>query len=167
MKKTIVYLFFAIFFLTLTSFSIHKFYMGIYQVNYAPEKKMLQITARIFVDDLDKALEKKYNKKLHLATDSESSVEVFLLKKYFAEKFSIKINGKSSQMNFLSKEMEGDVLVCYLSINGVSKINSLETYNSILIDWNLEQQNITHFTILGEKQSFLFTESSTKQMLKF
>lgn len=141
--------------------------MGIYQVNYAPEKKMLQITARIFVDDLDKALEKKYNKKLHLGTERESSAELPLLKKYLAEKFSIKVNGKSSQINFLSKELEGNVLVCYLSINGVSKIKSLETYNAILIDWNSEQQNITHFTILGEKQSFLFTESSSKQMLKF
>jgi hypothetical protein len=163
MKKTIFYLFLAFFFIILTSFGVHKFYMGIYQINYAPEKKMLQITARIFVDDLDKALEKKYNKKLH----TEAPAEMVLLKKYLAENFSIKVNGKSSQINFLSKELEGDVLVCYLSINGVSKINSLETYNSILTDWNLEQQNITHFTILGEKQSFLFTESSTKYMLKF
>lgn len=167
MKKTIFYIFCALFFVTLSSFTVHKFYMGIYQVNYAPEKKMLQITARIFVDDLDKALEKKYNKKMHLAAESASSEEVTLLKKYLAEKFSIKINGKPSQMNFLSKELEGDVLVCYLSISGVSKINSLETYNSILVDWNSEQQNITHFTVLGEKQSFLFTESVTKQMLKF
>jgi hypothetical protein len=37
----------------------------------------------------------------------------------------------------------------------VSKINSLETYNAVLIDLNSEQQNITHFTILGQKQSFL------------
>ncbi|EIA09074.1 hypothetical protein HJ01_01460 [Flavobacterium frigoris PS1] len=141
--------------------------MGIYQVNYAPEKKMLQITTRIFVDDLDKALEKKYNKKLHLATDSESSAEVALLKKYLGEKLTIKINGKSSPIKFLSKELEGDVLVCYLSINGVSKISSLEMYNAVLIDWNSEQQNITHFTVLGEKHSFLFTESAVRQMLKF
>jgi hypothetical protein len=76
-----------------------------------------------------------------------------LLKKYLAAKLSIKINGKASQM--LLSRIEGDVLVCYLSINGVSKINSLETYNAVLIDLNSEQQNITHFTILGQKQSFL------------
>jgi hypothetical protein len=167
MKKKIFYLFLAVFFVTLTSFSVHKFYMGIYQINYAPEKKMLQITTRIFVDDLDKALEKKYKKKLHLGTEAESPEELALLKKYLAEKLLIKINGEVSPMNFLSKELEGDVLVCYLRIDGVSKINSLETYNAVLIDWNSEQQNITHFTILGEKQSFLFTESSTKKMLKF
>lgn len=167
MKKTIFYLFSAIFFVTLTSFSVHKFYMGIYQINYAPEKEMLQITARIFVDDLDKALEKKYNGKLHLGAETESPEELLLLKKYLAEKFSIKINGKPRPMNFLSKGLEGDVLVCYLSIKGVSKIKSLETYNSILIDLYPEQQNIMHFTILGEKKSFLFTESSPKQMLKF
>jgi hypothetical protein len=37
--------------------------MGIYQVNYAPEKKMLQITSRIFIDDLNKALEKNTKEK--------------------------------------------------------------------------------------------------------
>ncbi|WP_291099040.1 MULTISPECIES: DUF6702 family protein [unclassified Flavobacterium] len=167
MKKTLLFIFFGLFFLTLTAFSVHKFYVAVYQINYAPEKKMLQITSRIFVDDLNKALEKKYNKKLYLGTEKESQEELILLKKYFAEKFTIKINGQPKDMNFLSKELEGDVVVCYWNIKDISKINSLETYNAVLIDWDSEQQNITHFTILGTKQSFLFTDSSTKQMLKF
>jgi hypothetical protein len=41
----------------LTAFCSQILY-GIYQVNYAPDKKMLQITSRIFIDDLNKALEK-------------------------------------------------------------------------------------------------------------
>ncbi|MEZ7504661.1 DUF6702 family protein [Flavobacterium sp. Arc2] len=167
MKKTILYLFFGILFLSLTSFEFHKFYVAVYQVNYAPDKEMLQITSRIFVDDLNKALEKKYNKKLYLGTDKESPEDLVLLKKYLSEHFTIKVNGQSRAINFLSKELEGDVLICYSSIKDVSKLKSLEVYNAILVDWDSEQQNIAHFTVLGTKQSFLFTASSTKRMLKF
>jgi hypothetical protein len=70
-------------------------------------------------------------------------------------------------MDLLSKEMEGDVLICYLSSKGISKLKSIEVHNAILVDWDSEQQNITHFTILGTKQSFLFTASATERMLKF
>ncbi|UFH36734.1 DUF6702 family protein [Flavobacterium acetivorans] len=167
MKNTIVYLFFGIVFLSLTSFGYHKFYMGIYQVNYAPDKKMLQITSRIFVDDLNNALEKKYTKKLNLGTDKESSEELVLLKKYMSEKFSLKVNGELKPIQFLSKELDGDVMVCYWNIREVSKIKSIEVYNAVLVDWNSEQQNITHFSVNKIKNSFLFTNSSTREVLKY
>ena len=128
---------------------------------------MLQITSRIFVDDLNKALEKKYNKKFFLGTDKETAESIDLLKKYLAENFTIKVNGQSKTMNFLSKEMDGDVLVCYLNVKDISKINALEIYNSVLIDCFAEQQNIVHVTAFGTKKSFLFTETSTKQVLKY
>lgn len=57
--------------------------MAIFQVNYVPEKKMLQITSRIFIDDLNLALEKKYGKKAFLGTEKESSEDQLILKKYF------------------------------------------------------------------------------------
>ena len=167
MKKIIVYLFCGVFFLSLTSFGFHKFYVAVYQINFAPEKEMLQITSRVFADDLNKALEKKYNKKHYIGTAKESPEDVVLLKKYFAENLTIKVNGQSKSMNLLSKEMEGDVLICYLSAKGISKLKSIEVHNTILVDWDSEQQNITHFTILGTKQSFLFTASITERMLKF
>jgi hypothetical protein len=167
MKKGIVVALLLVFTFTISSFGVHKFYMAIYQINYAPEKKMLQITSRIFMDDLNKTLEKKYKKKFYLGTDNESQESVAFLKKYLAEKFSIKVNGQTKTMNFLSKEIDGDVLVCYLNIKEISKLSSLEIVNSVLIDGFLEQQNIVHVTAFGTKNSFLFTESSTKQVLKY
>jgi hypothetical protein len=44
-------------------------------------KKMLQITSRIFIDDLNKALEKN-RKTVHIGTALETPEEVELLKKY-------------------------------------------------------------------------------------
>jgi hypothetical protein len=167
MKRVMVYGLLGFFLVSLCSFSVHKFYMAIYQINFAPEKKMLQITSRIFLDDLNNALTKKYNKKVFLGSDKESVEDVNSLKKYLAENFTIKVNGQTKTMNFLSKEMDGDVLVCYFNCKDVFKITSLEIHNSVLIDWQSEQQNITHVTVQGDKKSILFTDTSTKKVLKY
>jgi hypothetical protein len=167
MKKVIIYGLLGLFLVSLSSFGVHKFYMAIYQINFAPEKKMLQITSRIFLDDLNNALTKKYYKKIFLGSDKESVEDVNSLKKYLAENFTIKVNGQTKTMIFLSKEMDGDVLVCYLNVKEISKINTIEIHNSVLIDWQSEQQNVTHIMVLGNKKSILFTDNSTKEVLKY
>ena len=68
----------------------------------------------------------------------------------------------------MSKETEDqNVVVCYTKITDVTKIKALEVSNTLLIDWNREQQNITHFLINGTKKTVLFTESSRKEVLKY
>ncbi|TDW46460.1 hypothetical protein EV144_106131 [Flavobacterium sp. 270] len=168
MKNKLVYGLIGILFFSLSAFTFHKFYMGVFQVNYAAEKKMLQITSRIFVDDLNNALEKKYHKKTFIGTEKETQEDIDLLKKYLSENFTIKVNGQSKPIAFLSKEVESnDVLVCYSRIKDIEKFKTIEISNSVLIDWNSEQQNITHITAFGTKKSVLFTESSRKEVLKY
>jgi hypothetical protein len=158
----------AVLFVLSSAFTFHKFYVGVFQVNYAPEKKMLQITSRIFIDDLNNAMEKKYHKKTFVGTSKETQADVDLLKKYLSENFSIKVNGQSKEITFLSKEVEADdVLVCYSRIKNIDKFKTLEILNSVLLDWNSEQQNITHITAFNTKKSVLFTESSRKEVLKY
>jgi len=168
MRKKLVYGLIGLLFVSLSAFTFHKFYMGIFQVNYAAEKKMIQITSRIFIDDLNNGLEKKYHKKTFVGTEKETQADIDLLKKYLADNFSIKINGQPKSITFLSKEVEaGDVLVCYSRIKDIDKFKIIEISNSILVDWNAEQQNITHISAFGIKKSVLFTESSRKEVLKY
>ena len=161
-KITVIFLLFF----SLTAMSVHKFYVSIYQINYVPQKKMIQITSRIFIDDMNNALEKKYHKKTFVGTDRETADDVVLMKKYLAEKFVLKLNGSAKPMNFLSKEVEANVIVCYFSIKEVSKINSLSIENSALLEVNEEQQNIIQANISGEKESLLLTSDNFKGVLK-
>jgi hypothetical protein len=152
---------------SVSAFEVHKFYMAIFQVNYAPEKKMLQITSRIFVDDLNLALEKKYGKKTFLGADKESADDQAILKKYFIENLQIKVNGQNKPVVFLSKEMEDNIVICYCRVTDISKLHSAEITNTLLTNWNSDQQNILHFTAFGEKKTVLFTASNKTEVLKF
>ncbi len=63
MKKTVRITLLLILFGTMTSMALHKFYVSVNQVDFVPNKKALEISSRIFIDDIDLALEKKYGKK--------------------------------------------------------------------------------------------------------
>ena len=70
-------------------------------------------------------------------------------------------------MQFVQKEMEDDVLICYLKIIDISKINTLEVKNTLLFEVLPEQQHITHTKVLNTKKSILLTEDNPSELLKY
>jgi hypothetical protein len=151
----------------LTSSFAHKFYVGIYQINYASDKKMLQVTSRIFVDDLNNALEKKYKKKFHLGEKNVAADEVETMKKYISDNFKISVNAKGQVLEYRSSEMENNVLVCYWRITDVPQVKSLEITNKIMFDFVTEQQNIIQTNVGGKKQNLLLTPDEPSGKLQF
>lgn len=167
MRKKLSILFAGFIFIALSSFAMHKFYVAIYKIDYVSNKKMLQITTRIFIDDMNTALLKKYNKTTQLGEPSETSEDVEWMKKYIVEHFSIQVNGQKRPFYFHSKELENNVLICYFSIKEVTKVKNLTIYNTILTEVFPEQQNIIQTNVFGKKQSLLLSEETVSGTLKY
>lgn len=77
------------------------------------------------------------------------------MKKYLSEKFIIKINGQQKAFNYLSNELEANVIVCYFSIKDIAKLNSLSFENSALMELNGDQQNVIQANLDGEKKKLV------------
>ena len=167
MKKQILSILLPLLFFAFSSYAVHKFHTALYQINYVSEKKMLQITSRIHMEDINRALETEHKRKISLVDNNETPEDLKFLKDYLAKNFSIKVNGQLSAINFLSSEIDGDEIVCYSNIKGISNLNSLEIYNSVLIEYFSDQQNRINVTASGEKKSFLLTSSITSKILKY
>ncbi|MES2863503.1 MAG: DUF6702 family protein [Bacteroidota bacterium] len=150
-----------------SAFTFHKFYVGVFQVDYFKEKKAVQITARLFIDDLEKALYKKHNKHFYITTNDEIADANTYIAKYLEEKFKVKINNKIQTIQFLTKEQEENIVICYLKINFKDNIKELEITNNVLSDIFSEQQNLVHLNINGNKKTILFTNTETNQKLKY
>jgi uncharacterized protein DUF6702 len=157
MKKNPRLILLLVLVLALTSAASHKFYVGIFQVNYASDKKMLQVTTRIFVDDLNAALEKKLGHKFHLGEKNETPEDIAQMTKYLTDNFSIKVNGKLRPLEYRSSELENNVFICYFSAKDVPKITAMTVRNKILFDYVTDQQNIIQTTVAGQKNNLLLT----------
>lgn len=157
MRKLIVLFLASASMLALTGFSIHKFYVSIYQINYVSDKKMLQITSRIFLDDLNETVQSKSKQKMYLGESSETPEQENRMVEYLLSNLQIRVNGKPVIVEFRSKEVQDNVMICYFRVVGVSSVKSLWVKNRNLFDYVTDQQNIIQTTINGKKNSLLLT----------
>ncbi|WP_341215027.1 DUF6702 family protein [uncultured Wocania sp.] len=161
---------FFIFFLLVPLFAftaLHKYYVSVTQINYIKEKESVQIISRIFIDDFENLLRKRYDEKITLAGKNESKTVDTYIEQYLNDKIKIKINNKDIRFNFIGKEYDADIMRCYLEIEGVKAINSIQITNQLLFDLFEEQQNIVKTKINSKQKSYLFTLQNDKALLNF
>lgn len=154
--------------LSLMAFSgWHKFYVSVTNVEYAVEEESLQIISRIFIDDMDNALQTRYDFKADLATPDEAVEADAFIERYFNSKFSVFINGAEREYTFLGKRYDNDLVVCYLEVSGLpeSELRSVGIRNEILTDIFEEQKNLVHIKVLGKKKSYVLIKENNKGML--
>lgn len=162
-KYIIVLLLFPLFAFT----SAHKYYVSVTQVNYIKEKKALQITTRIFIDDLEKLLQERYNKSITLSPNKDEKKIDTYIETYIKSKFNISINNKAIDYTFLGKDYDEDIIQCYIEIENIDQISSLSITNKILFDMFDEQKNVVRTHINKKHKSFILIPENDKGVLNF
>lgn len=147
--------------------TVHKFYMSVMQVSYVTEMQTLQITLRVFIDDLELEIANKTQQKLQLDTDKELKTSPEILKNYLNQNLQFTINNQKKQFQYLGKKYDKNNVVFYLEITNVEKIQSFEIENKLLIHTFNEQQNLVKMAINGISKSLLLSPNKVKGFLNF
>ena len=146
----------------------HKYYVSVTQVEYVEKQKSLQIITRIFIDDIEKLFQERYDENLILAGKDEPVKAVnSYVERYLKSKLVISINGKPQQLTYVGREYEDDIMYIYLEIENVSDIKSFEISNAVLFDLYAEQQNIVRTKIYSKHKSFVLIAEKNKGLLNF
>ncbi len=125
------------------SVPMHEFYVSLAEIRYNTESEALEVSLRIFPDDMDRALETHYGIISNLATEIEHPLADSLLEIYLNELFKIELDGKSTPLSYLGKEAESDVMWCYMESGPVALPCEIIVNNSILTEIYEDQVNIT------------------------
>ncbi len=145
----------------------HEYYVSVTEITYAKDQQSLQIVSQIFINDFEKLLRERYDEKITLDPDSDSKIIESYMQRYIADKLKIKVNDNAVKFNFIGKEYKEDITYCYLEIENISEIKSIEVFNRILFDVLPEQQNIVRLKLLNKNKSFLLLPDNDKCMLNF
>ena len=155
-------------FLLFTSSSVnHEYYVSVTKIEYVSKEKSLQIISQIFIDDFEKLIHERYDKSVTLAIENESEKIDGYIKKYLKYKLDIKINTQDIDFVFLGKEYKDDIVYCYLEIENIEDIKTLEVKNEVLFDIYPKQQNILRTKINGKDKSFILIPENNKAVLNF
>ncbi|MCX7550782.1 DUF6702 family protein [Xanthomarina sp. F2636L] len=147
--------------------AIHKYYVSVTQIEYVKDKQSVQIITRIFIDDFEAVLRKRYDENVLLGPQSETDDANFYIERYLKGKMIILINDEKKTLNYIGKEYDKDIVICYLEIEGIKDINTFEIENSVLFDLYAEQQNIIRTKIHSKNKSFILIKENDKAMLNF
>lgn len=147
--------------------AMHKYYISVTQINYVSEKQSVQITSRIFIDDFENILRERYDESITLAGKNEPETVNAFVEKYLKDRIAIKVNNKEANIVFIGKEYEADIVRCYLEIEDVESIESIEISNKILFDLFEDQQNIVKTKINSKQKSVIQTSQDNNLVLNF
>jgi len=142
----------AYFISCLTLFA-HPIHIGVTQLDYDRPTQALQITHKLFVDDFEDELEKKYQVRLNLGTATENPKADEYIIKYLSSHFGLSVNGDDATISWVGKEIEKEAIWIYMEISKVKKIKSLEVRHEVMLEAFDDQRNLVHFKYEDFKKS--------------
>ena len=146
---------------------LHKYYVSLTQVDYNEKSQALQITMNVFIDDMEMAMNKTYNKSFNLFTDKEPKDSGTYFEEYLKKHFKVKLEGKEMTYKYIGRKYEGDVVYFYLEIEHVPDVKTIEIENTTLMEFFDLQKNLVKLKVKGKFDSLMLTKDNAKGVLNF
>lgn len=166
MKKTFV-LFFALIFLSSFISNTHETYLSVTEIEYNEDQKSLQIISRVFIDDFQNVLSKRYQKDVSLSYKEDLQNNQDIMEKYLDKKLKITIDGRLLDLKLLGSKFDADQIVLFIESKNVESFKKVKVENLILTDLFDAQKNITHVKKGEEIESMLLSKAKASSIVNF
>lgn len=150
--------------------SFHDFHVTHTNIHYNANKELLEITVKVAIEDLEKALEDQTAKKISIETNTENKQVDKLIEAYFYQRLIIAPNNHLTKYDWIGKELSMDLHNLYLYFE-IPKCNQHGIIESLLIENNIftdilpNQANIVLVEFGKNKYNLTFSKSKNKEYL--
>ena len=131
----------------------HPFYVSVTEINHNAADKTLEISCKMFTEDLEEILEKNNKTILDITVEKDKSAFDKYIPDYVAKNLVISVDGKPVKLSYVGFEREKESVYSYFQIDNISSVKKIDISNSILYDFNENEINIMHVTINGNRKS--------------
>lgn len=147
---------------------LHPIHLSVSEISYSEKDKALQITSRIFIDDLETSIRKKLNQpELDILKPTGGQSTDQLVSAYINDHFKVKLDNKPQKLSYLGHEIEDAAIICYIEIEKVKKFKTLEVFNDIIQETHEDQSNLIHVTYKGPVKSLRLLRDKPVDILTF
>ena len=146
-----------------SSASAHKFYVSLTEMNYNQKTKSLEVSIKIFIDDIEDVLELENESKLFVCTEKEAPEVNTLLHEYTKKHFQILKENTHLNFEFIGKSCDQDYIYLFAEYKDFNPEQKYTLKNTLLTDDFHEQHNKVNYLVNGVVRSFSFTKDKTMQ----
>lgn len=132
---------------------IHPFYVSVTEITHNAKSQSVEVSCRMFNDDLEKAINKFYNTHQDIVKPADKAKLNQFIADYVKKHLQIRADGKTLQLNYLGYEIQEDAAWCYLEAKGISTVKKIDVIDDLLYTEHPEQSNMLHVTVKGERKS--------------
>ncbi len=146
---------------------LHPFYVSVIDINHNTKEKSVEISVRIFTEDLEAALRKYGNTKVDLAHPADKAAMDKLLNSYIQGKLHLNLNGKPAAMHYIGYEQRLESIWAYLEVENIPAVKKVDVNCNLLYEFDPKQTNIFHTKVNGTEKSYKLDNPKTSTAFDF
>lgn len=147
---------------------LHPLHLSVTEIEHDASKKALEMTMRIFLDDLEVSIRNDLQKPgLDITAPGPEYTTDHLLEDYLLKHFEISSGGKELKYEYLGHEVELPVIYLYVQSSNVKKVNDISIFNDIIMETYDDQANLVHVKVGDKVKSLKLTVNKKRGSLHF
>ena len=135
----------------------HDFHVSVTNAEYKEDVQELQISIKVFTDDLEDALSSETGARFSLKEAGKNKEQDSVLSNYIQAKFQVLEDQEPLPMTYIGHEIELDICFIYMLVSDFPVEKELEIRNIIFFDRFEDQSNIVNIRV-HEKVYSLFLD---------
>ena len=147
--------------------AVHPIYVSVTEIEHNAKDKTLEISCKIFTDDLEKTLRQQYNTHIDLLNPKEKAAMEKLVSAYVLKHLVIKADDRPVALQYLGYEQQEEGIVSFYQANNISSVKKLEVTDNILFEYKKEQISIIHAIVNGNRKSTKLVNPEEKAGFEF
>lgn len=133
---------------------LHPFFVSVIDMKHNEKDKSIEVSLRIFTDDLEGALKKNYNLITDLGKDVNNNLVNNAVAKYIQSKLQITVDGKAKTMKYIGYEIIKESAWVYVEFDDVNLVKKIDMSCSLLYDCQDKQSNIFNIKANGTEKNY-------------
>ncbi|WP_207503505.1 DUF6702 family protein [Telluribacter humicola] len=164
-KRVTTWLALGVLVLFIAARAIHEYHVSVTQMQYNPAQKALEISIRVFTDDLEKALSVENSNRRFVVNNTDQNDP--FVEKYLRKSFVL-MDAKQQVRNFqyVGKEQEADATWIYLEVPAAGSLEGWALQNNLLMDVFSDQMNMLNLKLPTGKKTILFKKGQSLHPLQ-
>lgn len=147
---------------------LHPLHVSVTEIEHDANKNALEITMRIFLDDLESSIRNDLQKPaLDITVPGPEYTTDQLLEDYLKKHFKINVNGKNIKNQYLGHEVELPVIYLYVLASNVKKVKDITIYNDMIMETYDDQANLVHVKVNSKTKSMKLAKDRKQDSLEF
>ena len=146
-------------------FLIHPYYVSVSESVYNNEKSVLQITKKIFYDDLELVLKNENKNENFDILNSKKDLVNSYIENYIKKNMFFKVDGKLKALNYIGHEIINSRINSYFEIKNIKNIKSVEIKDTSLLEYFDNQENLTYFEIDNQRFTIRFRKDNVSKKI--